>query len=166
MTSGRGASVQRAGSARHLEIRSRLGYLPQARLHRGGAASCTPGRPPEVCTTVGKGPMSAFHPLRTSGVGVPYPQADERSRLGPRMKQKGRLSAAFLFDSPKSVYPRSSCSSFFAISSIFSGGQPGISIPSRRPMEASTSLISFSDFRPKFLVLSISCSLRCTSSPT
>ena len=32
-------------------------------------------------------------------------------------------------------------------------------------MEASTSLISFSDFRPKFFVLSISASVRCTSSP-
>ncbi len=32
-------------------------------------------------------------------------------------------------------------------------------------MSARISLISFSDFRPKFLVLSISASVFCTSSP-
>ena len=55
--------------------------------------------------------------------------------------------------------PSISCSSFFAISSIFSGGQPGMSIPSRRPMLASTSLISFKLLRPKFGVRSISASV-------
>src|SRR3546814_7421955 len=51
--------------------------------------------------------------------------------------------------------PSSSCSSFLAISSMFSGGQPGISIPRRSPMLESTSLISLSDLRPKFGVRSI-----------
>src|SRR6185295_15487525 len=52
-----------------------------------------------------------------------------------------------------------------AKSSMFSGGQPGISIPRCRPICASTSLISLSDFRPKFGVRSISCSVFCTRSP-
>jgi hypothetical protein len=36
---------------------------------------------------------------------------------------------------------------------------PGMSIPSRSPIEASTSLISFNDLRPKFGVRSISASV-------
>src|SRR5216684_8546442 len=40
-----------------------------------------------------------------------------------------------------------------------------IFMPSERPIEASISLISLSDLRPKFLVLSISASVFCTSSP-
>ena len=61
--------------------------------------------------------------------------------------------------------PMSSCSSFLAISSIFSGGQPGMSIPSRSPIEDKTSLISFSDLRPKLGVRSISASVFWTRSP-
>src|SRR5262249_18426883 len=38
-------------------------------------------------------------------------------------------------------------------------------IPSDRPISLSSSLISLSGLRPKFFVLSISDSLRCTSSP-
>ena len=56
-------------------------------------------------------------------------------------------------------------SSFFAISSMFSGGQFGISMPRCRPIWASTSLISFRDLRPKFGVRSISASVFCTRSP-
>ena len=56
-------------------------------------------------------------------------------------------------------------SSRLARSSMFSGGQPDTVMPSDRPMEASTSLISFSDLRPKFGVRSISCSVFCTRSP-
>ena len=52
-----------------------------------------------------------------------------------------------------------------ARSSMFSGGQPATVMPSPRPIEPSTSLISFSDFRPKFGVRSISCSDFCTRSP-
>src|SRR3546814_8750364 len=39
---------------------------------------------------------------------------------------------------PEVNKPSSSCSSFLAISSIFSGGQPGMSMPRRRPMEDRT----------------------------
>jgi transposase, IS30 family len=63
------------------------------------------------------------------------------------------------------VYPSNSCSSFFAISSIFSGGQPGISMPRRSPIDESTSLISFRLLRPKFGVRSISASVLPTRSP-
>src|SRR3546814_20712069 len=38
--------------------------------------------------------------------------------------------------------PSSSCSSFLAISSIFSGGQPGLSLPRLRPRADRTSLFS------------------------
>src|SRR5439155_674196 len=38
-------------------------------------------------------------------------------------------------------------------------------MPSESPISCRNSLISFSDLRPKFLVLSISCSVFCTSSP-
>ena len=41
---------------------------------------------------------------------------------------------------------------------MFSGGQPGTSMPRCRPICASTSLISLSDLRPKFGVRSISAS--------
>src|SRR5204862_237622 len=41
---------------------------------------------------------------------------------------------------------------------MFSGGQPGTSMPRCSPIWASTSLISFSDLRPKFGVRSISAS--------
>ncbi len=60
---------------------------------------------------------------------------------------------------------QNSCSSFLAISSMFSGGQPEISMPSRRPIWLSTSLISFKDLRPKFGVRSISLSVFWTRSP-
>src|SRR4029453_18500133 len=43
-------------------------------------------------------------------------------------------------------------------------GKFSMRMPNERPMLWSTSLISLSDLRPKFLVLSISDSLRCTSS--
>src|ERR1039457_4086242 len=45
----------------------------------------------------------------------------------------------------------------FPCSSIF--------MPRLRPIELRISLISFSDFRPKFFVFSISASVFCTSSP-
>jgi hypothetical protein len=67
--------------------------------------------------------------------------------------------------SRRGVYPSISCSSFLAISSIFSGGHPGMSMPSLRPMLASTSLISLRLLRPKLGVRSISASVFCTRSP-
>src|SRR5579863_5748085 len=53
----------------------------------------------------------------------------------------------------------------FASSSMFSGGQFGISMPRWSPICASTSLISLSDLRPKFGVRSMSASVFCTRSP-
>jgi preprotein translocase subunit SecY len=52
-------------------------------------------------------------------------------------------------------------SSFFRLA----GGQASRRMPSDRPREASTSLISVSDFLPRFGVLSSSTSVRCTKSP-
>src|SRR5208283_379554 len=62
------------------------------------------------------------------------------------------------------VDSRRSCSSHMRSSSP-RGGRFSNRIPSERPMSARTSLISFKDLRPKFLILSMSCSVRCTSSP-
>ncbi len=45
------------------------------------------------------------------------------------------------------------------------GGQPSMRMPSVRPWLSSTSLISVSDFLPRFGVLSSSTSVRCTRSP-
>src|SRR5208282_2253436 len=59
---------------------------------------------------------------------------------------------------------RRSCSSHMRSSSP-RGGRFSSRIPSERPMSARTSLISLRDLRPKFLILSMSCSVRCTSSP-
>ena len=48
---------------------------------------------------------------------------------------------------------------------MFSGGQPGKSIPIFRPIDKRTSLISSNDFLPKFGVLNISPSVFWTKSP-
>ena len=45
------------------------------------------------------------------------------------------------------------------------GGQFSSFMPRPRPISARISLISFKDFRPKFLVFSISASVFCTRSP-
>lgn len=93
------------------------------------------------------------------------PQADALQNA----QQKGLRIAAkpLLYLQPKRRWaqPMISCSSFLAISSMFSGGQPGISMPRRRPMLERTSLISLSDLRPKFGVRSISASVFWTRSP-
>src|SRR5690606_30621504 len=99
----------------------------------------------------------------SSIAGYPPPGDDE----GREAKKKGRLAAAFpvfLQRSPR-PQPSSSCSSFLAISSMFSGGHPGMSMPRRRPIELRTSLISFRLLRPKFGVRSISASVFWTRSP-
>jgi hypothetical protein len=97
----------------------------------------------------------------------PWTNAPEQGR-----QKKGRPKGAALpYSCPRSKhhfdrnYPSISCSSFLAISSIFSGGQPGMSMPRRRPMLASTSLISLRLLRPKFGVRSISASVFWTRSP-
>ena len=48
---------------------------------------------------------------------------------------------------------------------MLSGGQFSRRIPRERPRDARTSLISVSDFLPRFGVLSSSTSVRCTRSP-
>ena len=54
---------------------------------------------------------------------------------------------------------------FFARSSILSGGQSSTSMPRCKPIPDSTSLISFKDLRPKFGVRSISASVFWIRSP-
>src|SRR5690625_418653 len=72
--------------------------------------------------------------------------------MGPRDPAERRSGRSYL------AYQKGS-SSRLESSSIFSGGQLGTSIPRCSPMLASTSLISFSDLRPKFGVRSISASV-------
>lgn len=107
-------------------------------------------------------------PLRVLSLGPRFRGDDEEGKHKKQRRPRGTAARSGT-EAPEGVlsgnHPNNSCSSFFAISSMFSGGQPGMSIPSRSPIELSTSLISFRLLRPKFGVRSISASVFCTRSP-
>src|ERR1035437_10255874 len=90
---------------------------------------------------------------------------DRLMRLHERKRAPSRSEIVLLAerDHPARDPPRSCSSQMRA--SWPRGGRFSSRIPSDSPMSARTSLISLRDLRPKFLILSMSCSVRCTSSP-
>ncbi len=143
-----------------------------ARCGADAAASCAraqPGKKPHTSAALAKTlPMRGNAPdiPRGQGCGERHPLASGTNAPEWR-KAKGPPLTGRPFRCSLRIWaqPMISCSSFLAISSMFSGGQPGISMPRRRPIDDRTSLISLSDLRPKFGVRSISASVFWTRSP-
>src|SRR5262249_51643598 len=81
----------------------------------------------------------------------------------PRPRLARELSTRFLMAHFRNPLMQASCA--YALPRIVGGTQPSSFMPRLSPISARISLISLSDLRPKFLVLSISASVFCTSSP-